>query len=397
MPQTGKPPSEYLCLSLFGRCGAMFLHSLFDDHPALSTIHGIAPYRTLSAACQSFPWNQPADEQAQWLTDVFAPAYTNPYFQRTAGLDRLGNSGDIHLTLDRESFRGHAALLFRENSMTSIHEVSEVLHHAFARSQGLPSREKVFLHLHTILPGHSQQILASLPRKRSILLVRDPVEVVESLANFFLYSSTKPGVDRLAKFWTFIVGMLMFQAGPAWLEPDGIAVRLEDIKRNPQETLSRLSQALGIDFTPSMLVSTVYGMRYRTPASKRNPTISGFQMPQAAPDSYHLSERDRILFRTLFSGMGRFMGYPDYAGINWPPVLAMLKGGPTDYELDYMNVLGKPFEEWNDNNNYINTRKWIYQTLKLTNIGQSGLNCHRITLTPSNHTHDNNQRKFDTT
>jgi hypothetical protein len=103
------PRRPYTVLTLFGRCGSLFLHSLFDGHPLLSSIPGIASFSVLAEAVRSEEALLSAgiDEQAGFVASRFAQYFNGQHFREDAGLDRLGEGGDESVTIDPEAFGRH--------------------------------------------------------------------------------------------------------------------------------------------------------------------------------------------------------------------------------------------------------------------------------------------------
>jgi hypothetical protein len=115
--------------------------------------------------------------------------------------------------------------------------------------------------------------------------------------------------NRLAKFYLVLIGMIHFQVGSDFLDHRCLAVRLEDVKHLPKETLTSICQFIGLEFSESMMVTTQFGHLWHRPPSLRNPDISGFSSPSKAPAGYRLSHRDRAIFSRMFEGMRSFMSY----------------------------------------------------------------------------------------
>jgi hypothetical protein len=335
------PRRPYVVLTLFGRCGSLFLHSLFDGHPLLSSIPGIAPYGVLGEAAQS-----PAvlaagpDEQARVLAARFAHFFNTPLFREDAGLDRLGAGGDEVASIDAEAFRGHAhASLAARQDQAPLLRLCEAMHDAFDLCVLGGTRPRGFLQLHALVPTHSAAIIDSLPQRKVLFLARSPVENIESCVNALLIREPVQR-SRLTKLYNIVGGMLALQAGQPYLDEGSLAVRFEDLKKAPQEVLRAICGFAGLPFDDALLSSTYMGRAYQSPPTRRNPGIRGFAAPSAAPSGYRLGAKDRAFFAALFRGLGERLGYDMSEAAPAALVEALVTRHFLDLELEFARHLG---------------------------------------------------------
>lgn len=340
------PRRPYVVLTLFGRCGSLFLHSLFDGHPLLSSIPGIAPYGVLGEAAQSpAVLSAGPDEQAGFLAARFAHYFNTPLFREDAGLDRLGEAGDEVASIDAEAFRGHArASLAARQDQAPLLRLCEAMHDAFDLCLLGGTRPRGFVQLHALVPTHSAAIIDSLPERKVLFLARSPVENVESCVNALLVREPVQR-SRLTKFYNIIGGMLALQAGQGYLDEASLAVRFEDVKKAPREVLGAICDFAGLPFDDALLSSTYMGRAYQSPPTRRNPGIRGFAAPSAAPSGYRLGAKDRAFFAALFRGLGERLGYDMSEAA--PPALveALVTRHFLDLELEFARHLGLAAEQ----------------------------------------------------
>jgi len=370
----------YLCLSQFGRSGAVFFHSLFDGHPAFSTIPGIAPYNILAEAAYTKPWNAGTEALTDFIVQKFNTFFHKPYYRNLAGLDRLGPGGDEVAAVDIGAFRAAVADHLARTERLDLLAVSEAMHTGFDRALGLKPKKKVFLQLHTIVPGMSSAIIAALPKRQVVLLAREPVDAVEALVNFFHAPAEAFPTERFAKFYRFLKGMLSFQYGQDFLDEDSIVIRLEDVKSHGEQFLRRFCRQLKLDFHPALLQSTFMNKTYRSVVSRRNPNIQGFEKPNQAPQGYRLSERDRRVFALLFSGIAKYLRYPNETIGGAEEIAAILGGAPLDVEADFSDVAGISIFALQQREEFRSFRAALVSYAAQPGWGNCGLRCDRFLL-----------------
>lgn len=363
----------HIVLSIFGRCGSLFLHSLFDGHRQLSSIPGIAPYATLSWFVREGHTIPGAASLVDQVTQRFCSTFNDAFLRRDAGLDRLGENADEALELSPAIFRHHFAAKIPDGC-ASVAALSSALHDAFDLAFSRQPRDRIFLELHTIVPGDSEAIHAGLRGARPLLLVRDPLDNVESCVNYLLARQPVQR-NRLTKFYELVLGMLAFQAGPSFLGEQAIAVRFEDLKRHPEFTIRQLCNALELDFEPSLLESTYMGKRYHSAPTRRNPGISGFRQTSQSPGGYRLTDHDRRFFATLFAGLGDFMGYETPPRASTADVQTVLTRRALDVEVAIAQAIGMDLQTLCNQQDLVGFRYQLAKLVTASGAGVFGLRC----------------------
>jgi len=369
-------PREHICLSIFGRCGALFLHSLFDGHPSLTTAPGVAPYKLLAIYTESLNGREVMSRQAlaAKAAYLFCDAFNQPYLRADAGLDRLGPQGDAVAEINQEAFEKHLASVLAVAPDLSIQSFSEAIHYAFDKALDMPVREKIFLHLHTVLPAQSEAILNGLVHRHVIFLVREPLDNVESIA-VHLLSDPDRKRNRLSKFYSMVGGMMLFQRGQPFLRDKAVAVKLEDLKRHKETFLRKLCEEIDLGFDESLMSSTVLGLQYHSAPTQRNPGMSGFTAPSSQPQGYRLSAKDRQIFAALFDPISSFMDYPRGSGMTMDEAVLYLDRNVLDVEVAFAQMAGISPQDFGlqaDVRNFREVLKHLVQ--ERTN----GLECRRL-------------------
>lgn len=371
----------YIFMNLWGRCGAIFFHSLFDNHPDLSTIPGIAPYNLLAQYAHKPPPSRDPAFVANWIAKIFHHYYNSDFFRNDTGLDKLGPNGDEAAFVDIGAFEAYAREDLQRSGDISMFGVSEAMHNAFDRCLGRAAPlPMVFLQLHKMNLDFCPSIVTALPKRKGVLLTRAPIDTAESNLN---YMFARPPVQRsrLSKMYAITLGMLEFQYGPAFLDERAIVVRLEDVKKAPEDFLRQLCGFFGLRYDSCLLETTQVGKAWQRPPSQRNPEIKGFEAPSAKPQGYRLTDRDRSLFAVLYDGMRRFMDYAPEADQASPKdVVGILRGESFDWEIDLAEKIGIDPATLPQQPDYIGFRRSLAQHMSLPNWQKSNLRSQRLIL-----------------
>ena len=372
----------YIFMNLWGRCGAIFFHSLFDNHPDLSTIPGIGPYNLLAEYLRKPPPAKDPVTVAKWIATVFNHYFNSDFFRNETGLDRLGINGDEKAAVDIQRFFEFALADQRDRNDTSLLGIAETLHNAWDRTLGRAAPlPMVFLQLHKMAVEHSPQIVAALPEnRRGVLLARAPIDTAESNLNYMI---NRPPIqrNRLSKMYVVSAGMLDYQYGPAFLDKRAITVRLEDLKKAPEDFMRRLSGFFGLRYDPCLLQTTQMGRYWKTLPTRRNPQIKDFVAPSSNPEGYRLTARDRSLFAALYDGMRRFMEYPlEAEPASEKELQEVVSGAPFDWEIMMAETIGFDPATLPQQPDYIGFRRTLAQHMARPRWQDSHLGTERLIL-----------------
>ena len=363
--------AEVIALVPIGRSGSLFFQSLVDGHPDLAVIPGVflkgffngEVWAGLTTALPADWQRELAARFCQTYAALFDASLANPVpgnpfssafdVGRNCGLTTLGAGSDQVLKVDAEQY---ARLLTEELSALTEPEPGAVfvaLHRAWHRLWGQKAeRQGIFYHIHN--PDLSERVMTSifLPRTRWLLIVREPLQALESwlfgiAASLFDKASATP--QEIRKAYQDMAGRL---AGMLWgpfqfglLDAPTAYIRLEDVKRHSDATMARFAEWAGIEMSPLLLESTVCGMAYSGPPSKANPGIRGFDQSNLNRTSgYFFSDKDRRRLAELFAPHRLLFGYE--ANGQWQDAVATVQSGlgsidePFDFELKLEQLSG---------------------------------------------------------
>ena len=114
-----------------------------------------------------------------------------------------------------------------------------------------------------------------------------------------------------------VVTMFSQAQWPLNKQTDTRGIRLEDVKRNPSQTMPQIAAWMGINDHPTLYESTFCGLQYWGPSSKATGKITGFNTKAIdQPVGRLLGSRDVVIFETLFWPLSSLYAYTelDHAG-----------------------------------------------------------------------------------
>ena len=319
-----EPFGESVVISLMpmGRSGSLFLHSLFDGHPQISTLPGVY----FKGWFSSPTW------------EIFKPDYTQPNWRETLanriiqkyepmfdarskkdvpgkgmlgwlsqsqGFMNMGPDRKEHFYADKERFYTQMLALLKPFTEVTQKIVFELIHQAFKNCfEGDIKKEpdkpsSIFYHIHNPSFEELSHYRDTYPNSKQLLIVRNPVQSLESHITSVLPEDSWEGnsadFSTIIKNWTQVNSTLTFFlftfTSPNVDSKSWRGVKLEDLKSNPKETLEKLVQWIGIPFHPTLLNSTFGNLEYWGPLSPNSAPIRGF-------DKANLQQKKRTLFWT---------------------------------------------------------------------------------------------------
>jgi len=360
------PETKIAALLHFGRSGSGYLHSLLDGHPNVSTLPGVY-------MCGYFGrevWNRLSGGGFQELParfsqlykvlfdarcpDKIPPAFVNDSFTSNSvgvaeGFTRMGTNRDTPLTLEHGRFVENFGGIL--NDLTDINhgQLFEAVHHAYEKTLGNRFSDKrlLFYHLHQNDPYGMANFLRYFPKSKLLMIIRNPLKSCESWvlkdADIEKQNSYKYYYQTVNRINVMVTDLNC----PAFQTQDCAAVRLEDIKKKPRETMRRLCAFLEIEEAPSLYESTMQGLKWwGDPSSKlfgrTHDTESWEDDPIETPAGVFFSAKDQLILGTLFYPLSARFGYVEENDRQFKKdlqkVLALL-----DQPLDFEMKLAKTF------------------------------------------------------
>lgn len=266
MPQEAPHP---LLITSLGRSGSTWLVHLLGAHPR------ILAYRPFEyepralmywlSLCQSL--SEPLSSY-QMLGSDFG----------SSGLWFMGSSG--HMVLPSDVDEPVATFLAGESAERVLRLASDEIAAFYAKVAALQSRRAQAFFVEKALPGATAELgLELFPKAREIVLVRDPRDIVCSILHFNRkrgYSAF--GRERAEDDHQFVRDLRigLDQVGDSWRSrrERSLLVRYEDLLLEPEETLVRILDYLGLDkknagavLSKAKRTSRAFQARHRTASS----------------------------------------------------------------------------------------------------------------------------------
>lgn len=375
LPQ-GERPVTALIIS--ARSATMFFHSLWDNHPQISTLPGVyftawfSPevVKLLRPNLSSPRWRQElCDRIFKTFEPFFNPASRGnvpgqPFGETqilgfAQGFLSLGKNQDLPLNVDREVFGQALFARLRTLNDVSHAQLFEMVHDAADEALGRevdPSRH-ILYHIHNPKFPSALGFAGIYPKARVLQMVREPVQALESwLMTQHEMSKAEIVGDKKAQR-AFYSSIWFKQALLICNTFNGLSypfrqmltcggVRMEDVKRHPHEIMPRVAEWMGVDDHPALYESTFGGLEYFGPASTSTKIVSGFDTASIDHKRGRLfSERDIEIFDTLFWPFAHMYGYTDMDKAAFRARLRDIKprlDKPLDFEQALYDRLPKP-------------------------------------------------------
>ncbi len=325
----------------FGRSGSLFLHSLLDGHPQISTLPGYffkgwfneETWPKLKPDFNDFKWRI---NLAENICNLFEPQFISKSAKNIIGepvgeiecigegkgFTQLGENMDESLDLDIDKFKSSFVKKLSNFKTINHQECFKILHDTFDccyRKKFYHQLKKtIFYHIHN--PDVSEQLnfLCAFPESKILYLMRDPIQMIESWVmddlymlkttknNFELYSSYSNIYDKVCYPFSFL-----YDGRYTLVQSNSRVIKLEDIKRKPKKTLPKLLEWMGINEDETIYKSEFLNKKYSRPSISFN-KISGFDTSSIdVSKGRFFSSRDIFILETLLWPLLKLYGYTD--------------------------------------------------------------------------------------
>ena len=319
----------------FGRSGSLFLHSLFDGHPDISTLPGYFFKGWFNE--KTWPLLQPNYAEDNWreklvldICNYFEPQFDASskknvigkpngdadWFAQNLGFTQLGKDRSEVLDLDQDKFKNSLIKLLESYSTINVKVCFELIHEAFHDAYRETTNQDyedktIFYHIHN--PNYYERTSFNYyyPHNKSLFIVRHPIQMLES----WMKDQINQIPEVLAVNASFednyeIINILQSSNKIAWalqyfINPSnsmGIVkgVKLEDIKNDPQKTMNKMCKWIGIKNDPTLYKSEFMGKQFSRPSINFD-NITGFDKKSIdVPIGRLFGKRDIMILETLF-------------------------------------------------------------------------------------------------
>ena len=328
----------------FGRSGSLFLHSLLDGHPQISTLPGYFFKGWFSE--KTWPIFQPNFEELNWretlvekICTYFEPQFNahckknvigepnddTEWFAKNLGFTQLGENKSEVLELDQQKFKSKFIELSQAYNKIDSRICFELIHEAFDKAFRIPENSSqkdktIFYHLHNPSYFERANFHYHYPESKSLFIIRHPIQMLESwlLADLTSLPSLLEENSSFRDNYHFIkilnCGAKISYTLEYFLNPlnsvDNVrGIKLEDLKRNPKKTLRKISEWIGIKDKPLLYQSTFMDKRFSRPSANFN-NIEGFDTRSIdVPLGRIFGKKDIEILETLFWPFMDIYGY----------------------------------------------------------------------------------------
>ena len=307
----------------FGRSGTGLIHSLLDGHRDISTLPSIY-FRgyfnpDVWAPMTADGWRATVDrfiDMYDVLFDATSGKSTpgvilenNTFLGVKEGMTTVGENRDECLTVDRDIFRAEMLRLMERHREIGPKTFFLIIHAAHEKAIGAADRKHtVFYHIHNPDDVATLNFLRCAPDARLMMMVREPLQSLESwLRTSVQDNDYHTAVDQIMKM-LFGIDQIPFRT------QDSVGLRLEDLKRRPEETMAALCAWMGVEETPSLYEMSAQGKKWwgdpSSPGFAAGEQMSPFDGAAIQrPVGAILSEADQFVLGTLFYPFSVRFGY----------------------------------------------------------------------------------------
>lgn len=320
---------KIVLLRPIGRAGSLFLHSLIDGHHQVSTIPGVM----LKGYFGNNVWEgiQPNFSDRDWrqtligrFLNVYAPLFdascANPipgnplgrsiHVGEAMGLTKMGPERNQALRLDTSKFSYLLLKKLETFDEIKAHKFFELIHETWDAALNWPEfKPLIFFHIHNPNPFEFAQCASGFSHIQSLSIVREPLQGLESWLSEL--QSTNINVEAMMQNYTDSINRIYMFINSAISITNTIynsrTIRLEDLKRNTQQSLENLTKWMGIDRDQCLLSPSFAGLEYEAPSTI---AVRGFETTNLDRKSgYYFSEYDQRVLSILLYPISVKYGY----------------------------------------------------------------------------------------
>ncbi len=249
------------------------------------------------------------------------------------GYTEMGERRDKTLSVERESFARHLLALLEEHKTIDRGDFFKLLHVAFEKALGRHGdQDLIFYHIHNPDNYELMNFLRYFPQSKLMMIIREPLQSCESWLSWGDIQK-KP----YEEFVTQLIECLFKFDQIIFKKHDSRAVRLEDIKADPSNTIKSLCKWLEIEEEESLYNPTMQGLKWwGDPTSirfGRTEPVIGFEEdlfdpatdPTKREVGHFFSDRDQLILGTLLYPLRVLFGYAERNDRNFMADLKTIK------------------------------------------------------------------------
>ncbi|MBF0177325.1 MAG: sulfotransferase [Magnetococcales bacterium] len=362
--QRFKLPEKVVAILHYGRSGSELMQSLLEGHPNIISISG--DINKLSEFHATFIKKYPdsggldvrvfVKEFTHVFHGMFDARHSSEYNVDAVAFSKIGKNHDEYCGVNPVIFiKVFADLIteYREDFNKGLY--LRVLHVAFhlALGRNLLDDMVIAYQLHYVDPGLADELVKDFPDVLFLHTVRDPLQSLGSIMRAWLTPRlSKPGVapESIKSVPPLLILQLrnIFLGGTPLLfnyRHRSRAVRFEDIKNRPKETMEQVCRWLDIPWDDGLLETTTEGKQAWASGPYLNEVITGFdKAPLQRQHREYFSWFDRLRLRTCLNTKETRWGYDPPALFSnriFQIFMLCMIFFPFRFEKEHMRVLEK--------------------------------------------------------
>ncbi|MBF0177326.1 MAG: sulfotransferase [Magnetococcales bacterium] len=289
-----KLPEKVLAIIYYGRSGSELVQTLLEGHPKIITIAGNVgslaqfydSYVDVSGKVDMGKINHFVMMFLDCFCSMFDTRHASLY---SNGVDfvKMGRDGREHLGVDPVVFINNFTRIMRENVEFMDKGVYlKALHIAYHISLGRNARDDMIIvyQLHYLDADNAPALITSFPDLLFLFMIRDPLQSFGSIMRTWIFpkilkynakNQTDDSVilNIISQFHQIMLGGVYPLAD---YRDRTRAVRFEDIKTRPRETMQKICHWLGIAWDDCLLETTFEGKRQWSINPHLGDVITGF-------------------------------------------------------------------------------------------------------------------------
>ena len=316
-----------------GRTGSIFLHSLLDGHPEIITTPGVyfkgffhpEVWEMLYVGNNNSNWKTvlvsnfismyDAFFDSKSLLDVPGKPMSGPPGY-SAGLTTLGDNKDTSLKLDKKKFGQYLFTFlegYEEMTRATFFKLIHLAYNATINRNLSPTL--LFFHIHNPTFVESAQFLKDFPNTRFLQIIREPVQALESWCKIdpkikditnMEHEENNKFINKFAIVLNYLNNQIIDKS------VSNAVLRLEDLKKDPINTLKKLSNWLGIKYIDELQEPSFEG-NYYWGISRTTPNVKGFSTESVDRElGLFFSKEDIARIKPLFCVFNTFYNYEEF-------------------------------------------------------------------------------------
>jgi hypothetical protein len=351
----------------FGRSGSLFLQSLLDGHPEVSTLPGYffkgwyneETWSTLRPNYKNPNWRKKLSKKIIQLFEpqfnsnskknvIGKPCDNSVWLAKTKGFTSLGDNYSENLVLDPEIFEVNFIKSLDKMTQVDSNLCFELIHDAFDTAYRNNNKKheldkKIFYHIHNPSVFEHLNFIGNFPNAKILYLFRNPLQMIESWISVDLNELKKTQnyfktieiirriIDKIC--YPFYV---LFDPINSIITDNVRGVRLEDIKKTPEVTIPKIAKWTGIKENKTLFKSEFMQKKFSRPSLNFN-NISGFDLRSIeVPIGRFFGKKDIEILETLLWPFLNTYGYTNKSKNEFTEKLNKIKpliGQPLEFEI----------------------------------------------------------------